>query len=203
VHESLRNKSAALEIHRSEPLGHSSFFLHNSSFVNPSLPDAGLRADASCSGGRESKFLADISFVLCALASLGLAGFSYFWTNRQQVLPPVADVLPAAGQIVFCVDECALERGRFRARGWAAPVQGGGEVAVYLLRKDGAWLQARKATVSRPDVSAALKRPGVYDKSGFQAALAGVDGATFSGQIVLVVKDNAKRYMVKHACKSN
>lgn len=102
----------------------------------------------------------------------------------------------------FHVDSCDLSRNSAFVSGWAV-VDGvtNSKIRVYLLSGSDEKIELFTSMQRRPDVSAYLKSPGTYDKSGFYASKRSLTNEFNSNYILISLTDlNGKKYEAKFEC---
>jgi hypothetical protein len=100
--------------------------------------------------------------------------------------------------IIYHIDECNIEKNKVFVRGWATPITGYGQNLVYAKTQKKSYI-LRTSIQERQDVSAVMKKTGVYDKSGYISSLALPDDERVL-KIFIITKEGDKIYSVETNC---
>lgn len=110
--------------------------------------------------------------------------------------------IPAANSgvngLIYHLDECNITDNRIFARGWASPISGYGQNLVYAKTNKGSII-VRTSIQNRTDVSAVMRKPSLYDKSGYIASLKLPEGMNVSS-IFIVTQAGNMIYSVEKNC---
>lgn len=100
--------------------------------------------------------------------------------------------------LIYHLDECKLKNEKIIVSGWASPISSRGQNLVYA-RTDKGSISLRTSPQYRGDVSTAMQKPGMYDRSGYSASIKLPKDIKLLS-IVIVTKIEEKIYIVEANC---
>lgn len=100
--------------------------------------------------------------------------------------------------LIHHLDECKVVNQKLIIRGWASPVSGKAQNFVYATTDKGS-VRLRTSIQYRPDVSIAMKKNGIYDRSGYSASIKLAKDMKLTS-ITIVTKEKDKIYSVEENC---
>ncbi|ORM50657.1 hypothetical protein HA41_18615 [Pantoea conspicua] len=149
------------------------------------------------SSGKYNKLARYVFFL--GLAVSVIVPLIFYKSFNKIVYAEPAKATADNSNIMFNVDQCEYRNGKLSIRGWATPKEGVGDIMVFV-NIDGKTLKLHTGQIKRVDVSTAMNKPGLYDKSGFSASINIEKEAKSIETLIQISKDN-HIYLVKHDCK--
>ena len=143
-------------------------------------------------------------FVIIILAGFSIPTIAYLYNNRAILTPKNTEESFTNDGLIYHIDKCERRNNLIVVNGWASVKDYSRNIIyktdIYASVGD-SWLHIPKTTTRRSDVSRAMKKPNLYDRSGFNSQIRNSLATKFDKKIRITINDGTNKYEINHNCK--